>query len=216
MLTFLAIGTSVCLPTMIATSASLFLHPLFSSSTSALLISKSLILKKSLFINGLSITWTISSLLLMTFWAYSFLNSTTFLWTSSSWSPMNCAANIAALSPLSIPTVAIGEGYGIWIIESNASKPSVLTSTGTPITGLGVYAAIEPGKCAARPAIPMNTSIPASVPFWTISRTKFGVLCADAIFKLYGISSLSNMSIAFSAIAISDPLPRTIIIFGVI
>ena len=44
----------------------------------------------------------------------------------------------------------------------------------------------------------------------------FGVLCADAIFKLYGICNLSNMSIAFSAIAISDPLPRIIIIFGVI
>ena len=102
------------------------------------------------------------------------------------------------------------------MIDCKASIPPVFTSTGTPMTGLGVYAAIEPGRCAAKPAIPIKTSIPASVPFVTISRTRLGVLWADAIFKLYGISNLSNMSIALFAMEISDPLPRIIIIFGVI
>ena len=43
--------------------------------------------------------------------------------------------------------------------------------------------------------IPINTFIPALVPCTTSSLTRSGVLCAEAIFKLYGISSFSKIFI---------------------
>ena len=53
---------------------------------------------------------------------------------------------IAALSPLFIPTVVTATGNGICTQAYNASRPPTAPSTGTPITGLWVYAAIAPGK----------------------------------------------------------------------
>ena len=50
---------------------------------------------------------------------------------------------------------------GIWTMESSESIPeSAFDSTGTPITGSEVLAAVIPGRWAAPPAPAMITSIP--------------------------------------------------------
>src|SRR5208337_724534 len=62
-------------------------------------------------------------------------------------------ARWAALSPLSTPTHATGTPFGIWAIESRASRPLRVPLTGTPITGLSVFDAITPGSAAESPAM---------------------------------------------------------------
>ena len=62
-----------------------------------------------------------------------------------------------------IATVATGIPAGICKIDSNESLPSkLLVFIGTPITGICVFAAVMPGRCAAPPALAMITSIPRS------------------------------------------------------
>ena len=65
----------------------------------------------------------------------------------------------AFIAPL-IATVATGIPGGICTIANNASIPSKEALMGTPITGIGVMAAITPGKWAAIPAPAIITSIP--------------------------------------------------------
>jgi len=72
---------------------------------------------------------------------------------------------------LSIPTVATGTPEGICIVDNKASKPFNLTSTGTPMTGLSVKDAMNPGRAADNPAIAIKTS---ASEFFTISFTFSG------------------------------------------
>jgi len=53
-----------------------------------------------------------------------------------------------SLTPLSIPTLATGTPFGIWMVESSASRPPSLLLTGTPITTFEVMEAITPGRAA--------------------------------------------------------------------
>ena len=77
--------------------------------------------------------------------------------------PGSAAASSAAFSPLPTPTVATGTPFGIWTIASSASRPSATPpGIATPITGSVVCEATTPGRCAASPAIAMNTPIPRS------------------------------------------------------
>jgi len=52
------------------------------------------------------------------------------------------------IDPLSIPTLATGTFLGIWMVESNASRPPSLLLTGTLITTFEVLKAIPPGRAA--------------------------------------------------------------------
>jgi hypothetical protein len=68
-----------------------------------------------------------------------------------------------AAPALPIATVATGTPRGICTIESSESMPlSDAESTGTPMTGSAVFAAVMPGRCAAPPAPAMMTSMPRS------------------------------------------------------
>src|SRR5262249_16381916 len=56
-------------------------------------------------------------------------------------------ASSPALRALPMATVATGTPAGIWTMESReSSPPKAAVSTGTPITGSGVYAAGMPGR----------------------------------------------------------------------
>ncbi len=80
---------------------------------------------------------------------------------------------------MSIPTVATGTCLGICIVAKRASNPSSLTFTGTPITGLDVLDAMNPGSWADRPAIAMKTiAFDESI----YLESSFGFLCAERTF----------------------------------
>ena len=75
------------------------------------------------------------------------------------WSAIN-----AAFIPESIVTVATGIPGGIWTIDKSESKPSIVDDfIGKPTTGINVWEAITPGKCAAFPAAPIITSVSFSI-----------------------------------------------------
>ena len=72
---------------------------------------------------------------------------------------------------------------GICRIDNNESLPSrLLVFIGTPITGMCVFAAVIPGRCAAPPAPAIITSIPRTLALSAYSNNKSGVLCADTTF----------------------------------
>lgn len=121
-------------------------------------------------------------------------------------------ASKAAFFALSIPTAPTGIPGGICAIESNASNPSNLELTGTPIIGFTVLEAQTPGNAADKPAIAIITS---ALVFFTISSTLSGFLCADATSNWYSTPNAFITFSAFSAISESLLLPIMISTFAI-
>ena len=107
---------------------------------------------------------------------------------------------------------------GICKIERIESQPSIEFDDfiGTPITGMGVNAAIIPGKCAAPPAPAIITRIPLAYAFLEKSIDCCGVLCAERAFISKGISNSSNILAACSIIGKSEVLPIIMLTFAFI
>ena len=97
-----------------------------------------------------------------------------------------------------IATVPTGIPLGIWTIDNKLSKPlSFLLSIGTPMTGIGVIAAIIPGKWAEPPAPAIITEILFFWAFFANSNNLFGVLWADTILVSKLIFKYFNESSAY-------------------
>jgi ATP-dependent DNA helicase RecQ len=77
----------------------------------------------------------------------------------SSWSARISAARSAAFTAPARPMASVPTGMpaGICTIESSESRPPSCVPIGTPRTGLSVFEATTPARCAAPPAAATNT-----------------------------------------------------------
>jgi hypothetical protein len=122
---------------------------------------------------------------------------------------MDAASSAALRAPASpIATAATGTPVGICTIESSESRPlSAFDSTGTPITGSVVFAAVIPGRCAAPPAPATTTSSPRFFALDAYSKSRSGVRCAETTRTSWGTSSSSRTAAACRIVSQSEEEP---------